>query len=111
MNIPTKEYFLQRLKGKLGVVRKYMEKIPMIEALRNFKQSVEIPEIQRAIDRIHDGTYGICQGCQNDIPVGRLKVRPETRFCVSCQKEREGQNLLTITWGGTHDRRDRSKGF
>jgi DnaK suppressor protein len=44
-----------------------------------------IDEIDAALDRIADGTYGRCAGCGVDIPVERLELRPSAAGCVSCQ--------------------------
>jgi len=40
--------------------------------------------------RLEEGEYGECAGCGEDIGFARLKARPETPFCVSCQGHREG---------------------
>ncbi|MEU8525571.1 MULTISPECIES: TraR/DksA family transcriptional regulator [Streptomyces] len=45
-----------------------------------------IKEIEDAFTRVHDGSYGICQGCATPIPVERLEILPYTRFCVPCQR-------------------------
>ena len=37
-----------------------------------------------ALERMKNGTYGICAGCQRDIPYGRLMAMPETTQCVAC---------------------------
>jgi RNA polymerase-binding transcription factor DksA len=44
----------------------------------------EIKEINLALDRIAEGTYGICQLCKKKIPLKRLKILPATRFCRMC---------------------------
>ena len=38
-----------------------------------------------AIARLVEGTYGICSGCQNAIPFGRLIVMPEVTSCLGCR--------------------------
>jgi len=45
--------------------------------------------IEEAIERIDEGSYGICESCESDIAPGRLEAMPFTRLCVSCQAERE----------------------
>jgi RNA polymerase-binding protein DksA len=49
----------------------------------------EIEEIDAALERISDGTYGICNGCARPIPWRRLRALPGTRYCVKCARERE----------------------
>ena len=45
--------------------------------------------IQEALERMDEGTYGICEGCESEIAEGRLEALPFTRLCVNCQAERE----------------------
>lgn len=53
-----------------------------------------IRKIQAAIDRIEDGTYGVCEECGDDISVPRLKARPVTRLCINCKsRQEEGETL------------------
>ena len=44
-----------------------------------------IDEIDAALDRIAEGTYGRCQNCGVDIPPERLEFRPFAAGCVACQ--------------------------
>lgn len=37
-----------------------------------------------ALERIADGSYGVCERCQQDIPLGRLIVMPEATHCAVC---------------------------
>ncbi|MEU1968683.1 TraR/DksA C4-type zinc finger protein [Micromonospora sediminicola] len=41
-----------------------------------------------ALQRMSDGTYGVCERCGDDIPTARLEIRPSARFCVPCQQRR-----------------------
>lgn len=43
-----------------------------------------ISEIDQALDRIEDGTYGICQANGEPIPKPRLEAIPWARYCVAC---------------------------
>jgi RNA polymerase-binding transcription factor DksA len=40
--------------------------------------------ILEALARLDDGSYGVCAGCAQPIPYGRLLVMPETKHCVTC---------------------------
>ncbi len=40
--------------------------------------------IGAALRRLDDGVYGLCTGCQEPIPFGRLLVMPESERCVAC---------------------------
>ncbi len=44
-----------------------------------------IEEIDGALHRIADGTYGRCTHCGVDIPIERLEFRPFAAGCVACQ--------------------------
>ncbi len=43
-----------------------------------------IAEIDRALQKLDEGTYGLCDGCGEVIPPARLEVRPATAFCIDC---------------------------
>jgi len=53
-------------------------------------ESDEIHEIEEALDRIKDGTFGLCESCRKKIPKERLKAIPYARLCVNCKKREEG---------------------
>jgi len=44
-----------------------------------------IEEIDAALQRMKDGTYGICEKCHQLIPRARLRALPYARLCVSCK--------------------------
>ncbi len=46
-------------------------------------------EIDLALRKIEDGSYGICEGCGKPIPKRRLDVLPYVRFCTKCQENLE----------------------
>jgi DnaK suppressor protein len=46
-------------------------------------------EIDAALKRIDDGTYGVCTNRGEQIPVERLEARPWATLCIDCQRERE----------------------
>lgn len=41
--------------------------------------------LEEALDRIENGTYGICISCHKEIPKERLEAVPHTRLCVPCK--------------------------
>lgn len=49
----------------------------------------ELDEVQAALNRIGEGTYGICTECGNDIGFARLRVQPTAKRCVRCQEAQE----------------------
>src|SRR5262245_13712496 len=56
-------------------------------------ESRELNQIERALARLKQWTYGVCEGCQRKIPVARLNALPFSTTCVQCQREVE-------TYGG-----------
>jgi DnaK suppressor protein len=48
-----------------------------------------LDELQSALDRIEDGTFGICEGCGGEISEKRLAARPTTTLCIQCKEDEE----------------------
>ncbi|MBM3246055.1 MAG: hypothetical protein FJZ13_01865 [Candidatus Omnitrophica bacterium] len=46
-------------------------------------------ELDDALKKIEDGTFGICESCKNLITKTRLKAVPYARLCVKCQEKKE----------------------
>jgi RNA polymerase-binding transcription factor DksA len=42
-------------------------------------------QVERALERVHEGAYGICESCGHRIPATRLKFQPAATRCVECQ--------------------------
>ena len=51
----------------------------------------ELSQIERALDRWTEGTYGICESCQKPISLARLNALPNTPLCIHCEREEEKQ--------------------
>jgi DnaK suppressor protein len=66
-----------------------------LEADRNFmlrirdRESKLIKKIKKTLDRIENGTFGICESCGENISVKRLKARPVTTQCIECKTKEE----------------------
>lgn len=74
----------------------------------------ELYQIERALTRLRQGTYGTCEGetddgtpCNKKIPVARLNALPYTTLCIQCQREMEGNP----GWGDRVARQDWEKVF
>jgi DnaK suppressor protein len=48
----------------------------------------DLAEIEAAMARLADGSYGVCQACGRPISPGRLAARPAARTCVGCPPRR-----------------------
>jgi DnaK suppressor protein len=48
-----------------------------------------IKKIKNALERIEDNTFGVCEKCDEDISIARLKARPVTTQCIDCKTREE----------------------
>jgi len=53
------------------------------------REREKLHSIDEALLRIDEDEYGICEECDEDIPLGRLKAMPFTRHCVKCKSDLE----------------------
>jgi DnaK suppressor protein len=47
--------------------------------------------IGRALEKLDDGTYGVCDRCGEEIAAGRLRAAPESALCIECAREGSGR--------------------
>jgi DnaK suppressor protein len=52
-------------------------------------ESRELASIEKALDRMRDGNYGLCEGCNSKIPIARLNALPYATLCIECQRQEE----------------------
>jgi len=48
-----------------------------------------IAKVKEALERIDDGTFGLCATCGGQISPARLRARPVTTLCIDCKREAE----------------------
>jgi RNA polymerase-binding protein DksA len=53
------------------------------------KDSQFLYEVEDALKRIEDGSFGVCENCKSLIAKNRLKAVPYARLCVKCQEKKE----------------------
>lgn len=53
------------------------------------REKLLLAKINKAIQRITDGTFGLCERCEEPISVKRLEARPVTTLCIRCKEEQE----------------------
>lgn len=58
-----------------------------IEAILSFKSDTRLEELRTALERINDGSFGICIGCKTEIEVELLRREPARRMCARCERE------------------------
>jgi len=60
-----------------------------LSQLENQTQSLN--EVNEALARLDQKTYGICERCEKAISIDRLKAMPATRFCIQCARTEEDE--------------------
>ena len=66
-----------------------------LESDRNFMLRIRdrehklIKKVKKALNRIENKTFGICEKCGEDISIERLKARPVTTQCIDCKTKEE----------------------
>lgn len=66
-----------------------------VESDRNFAMRIKererrlISKIKGALEKIENGTYGICENCEEEISESRLEARPVTGLCIECKRMQE----------------------
>jgi DnaK suppressor protein len=77
-------------------------------------ESRELANIEKALELMREGKYGVCEHCNNKIPLMRLNALPYATSCIECQREAErngygaGNNadwgrILDTNYGGDTD--------
>jgi len=59
------------------------------------REREKLRNIDEALLKIEEGEYGICEECEEEIPLGRLKVMPFAHYCVKCKSDIEKQQAQT----------------
>lgn len=53
------------------------------------RENVLLKKIEKALKKIDEGEYGVCELCGEEIGVKRLEARPVTDLCIRCKEEQE----------------------
>ena len=51
------------------------------------RESAVLREVRAALERIADGSYGVCPQCEEEISQKRLKAVPWATLCIACQEQ------------------------
>jgi len=54
----------------------------------------KLKQLEEALERVEDGSFGTCEQCEAKIPKGRLKVLPFSTTCVDCKSKQEKHRKL-----------------
>ena len=60
----------------------------MVFRLRD-REKFLLQKIDGALKRIEDGSFGVCERCEEEISPKRLDARPVTTLCIRCKEEQE----------------------
>lgn len=63
----------------------------MREVALGQQQELELLEIEVALGKIKDKVFGICEMCEEEIAMQRLKVKPHAKYCIDCREIVEKQ--------------------
>lgn len=58
-----------------------------IDALLAFKSDAYVEELRNALDRLEDGTFGVCLSCKSSISQDALDGDPAQRVCTACEQK------------------------
>ena len=65
-----------------------------VEDLIRQRATTRLGQINMALNRMLEASYGLCQGCGTEIPIERLRVQPEATRCIACRGYVEARTLL-----------------
>lgn len=60
------------------------------------RETARLIELEAALKRLNEGTYGVCTVCGGPIMEARLDAMPETAHCMACQVDAEALNSATV---------------
>ena len=69
------------LERQADEVEEYTTRLPLERNLET-----KLAAVDAAISKIAKGTYGKCEKCGKNIPLERMEIFPEARFCIDCQE-------------------------
>jgi|GEM_PF-186534 len=59
------------------------------------REKVFLTKIQKALERIGNGTFGTCEECAEPISNKRLEARPETTLCIRCKRVKNASSATS----------------
>lgn len=51
-------------------------------------------KVRQALNKLQEGTFGICEECGRPIPERRLRARPVARLCIKCKEKQENEERM-----------------
>jgi DnaK suppressor protein len=65
------------------------ERTHEVSILISARDKEKLGAIEEALEKIQEGTYGVCEDCGDEIGWGRLKAMPLAKLCITCQSRLE----------------------
>jgi DnaK suppressor protein len=53
------------------------------------REKVFLEKIDHALEKLRDGSFGVCEDCGDPIAIKRLEARLETTLCIRCKEDQE----------------------
>ena len=58
------------------------------------RQTQLLQKIDRALGKIEEGSFGLCEQCEEPLNINRLKARPVATLCIACKEEQENKERV-----------------
>ncbi len=69
------------------------ERTHEVSILLSARDKEKLLAIDEALEKVREGTYGVCEECGDEIGGGRLKAMPLAKSCVNCQSQMEKEKV------------------
>ncbi|PAF43470.1 molecular chaperone DnaK [Helicobacter sp. 11S03491-1] len=86
-NINLKELNTSNLKDQGDIVSANLQ--GQLDFLIIQKHKLELQDIIHSLEKIKNKTYGICEMCDDEIDIERLKIKPHAKYCIKCRQLHE----------------------
>lgn len=64
------------------------ERTEVLGVVETLKRTLD--DVDAALIKVEEGTYGICEKCSKPIGADRMEFRPTSRYCIDCKSQRNG---------------------
>lgn len=78
---------LQKYKN-VNTAKDSLKKTGNLSHYQSYKSSTVSKYLLRAMDKIEEGSYGVCDVCKEEIPIARLELVPGALGCVECDEKK-----------------------
>jgi DnaK suppressor protein len=58
------------------------------------RQTQLLQKIDRALSKLDEGSFGLCEQCEEPLHINRLKARPVATLCIACKEEQESRERV-----------------